>query len=185
MTRDPSNVVHFPSGRHASTSVELLRDIAPDVRQVGNVAAAFGYEQPDPGLRDEADRAMAVRLGDLDLPCAPAARSRVIDAVFLPVLQRAMQAINEATSAGRQSDRAQGRIARMLHDGGRPDEKALARASALTQVGAHALLEAHLQAECALGAWRAVELARKGDGWTPRDPRPDHDWLWQAEASGR
>jgi len=45
-----TNVVRFPVERRARPTLELLRGIAPDVREVMNVAEAFGMERPLPDL---------------------------------------------------------------------------------------------------------------------------------------
>ena len=178
-----SNVVRFPIERRVRVSIDLLRDIAPDVREVGNVAAAFGYEQPDPGLRDRADQAMAAKLCELDLPVAPAARGSIVDAVFSTAMDLALAAIDAATVAGQKSNHAQATVARMIGNRGYCDEDVQAQADGLTRHGALTLLQAHVYAESALGAWRAAEIARKGERWIPRDATLDHDWLWQAHAA--
>ena len=54
-----TNVVRFPVERRARPTLELLREIAPDVREVLAMADALGVEAPDPRLRDEADAEMA------------------------------------------------------------------------------------------------------------------------------
>ena len=54
-----TNVVRFPVERRARPMLELLRGIAPDVREVLNVAEAFGMERPVPDLRERADVATA------------------------------------------------------------------------------------------------------------------------------
>ena len=46
-----TNVVRFPVERRARPTLELLRGIAPDVREVLNLAEAFGMEMPLPDLR--------------------------------------------------------------------------------------------------------------------------------------
>ena len=49
------NVVRFPVERRARPTLELLREIAPDVREVSLVADTFGLEEPPHGLRHEVD----------------------------------------------------------------------------------------------------------------------------------
>ena len=50
-----TNVVRFPVERRARPTLELLRDIAPDVREVLSIAEAFDLDMPAPGLRDRVD----------------------------------------------------------------------------------------------------------------------------------
>jgi hypothetical protein len=52
-----TNVVRFPVERRARPTLELLRGIAPDVREVLNLAEAFGMEMPVPDLRERVDAA--------------------------------------------------------------------------------------------------------------------------------
>ena len=54
-----TNVIRFPVERRARPTLELLREIAPDPREVGNVAEAFGLDYPVSGLRDAADASTA------------------------------------------------------------------------------------------------------------------------------
>ena len=57
-----SNVIRFPVEERAKPSLDLLRDIAPDLREVCLVAEAFGLEEPAVDIRGEADRAMAEKI---------------------------------------------------------------------------------------------------------------------------
>ena len=50
-----TNVVRFPVERRARATLELLRGIAPDVREVLSLAEAFGIEPPVHDLRERAD----------------------------------------------------------------------------------------------------------------------------------
>lgn len=54
-----TNVVRFPVERRARATLELLRGIAPDVREVLSLAEAFGIEPPVHDLRERADAATA------------------------------------------------------------------------------------------------------------------------------
>ena len=54
-----TNVLRFPVERCARPTLELLRGMAPDVREVMNMAEAFGMERPPPDLRERADIATA------------------------------------------------------------------------------------------------------------------------------
>src|SRR5271165_6784644 len=66
-----TNVVRFPVERRARPTLELLREIAPDVREVLAMADALGVEAPDPRLRDEADAEMAEWIVNQVPPAGP------------------------------------------------------------------------------------------------------------------
>ena len=57
-----TNVLRFPVEQRAKPSLDLLRDIAPDLREISLVAEAFGLDEPSGGIRDEADRKTAERI---------------------------------------------------------------------------------------------------------------------------
>ena len=50
-----TNVVRFPVERRARPTLELMREIAPDMREVGAIADAFDLEIPRPDLRARTD----------------------------------------------------------------------------------------------------------------------------------
>ena len=62
------NVIRFPVELRAKPSIDLLIDVAPDLREVELIAEAFGFDAPDPEGRAKADRAMADRIAAMDLP---------------------------------------------------------------------------------------------------------------------
>ena len=57
------NVVRFPVERRVRPTLELMREIAPDVREVSLVAETFGLE-PSYGLRREVDARTAEYIAD-------------------------------------------------------------------------------------------------------------------------
>lgn len=178
-----SNVVRFPIERRVAASVELLFDIAPDVREVLNVAEAFGFAQPDPQTYDRADRAMAETLQSFDLPGTAVARRRIIDDIFRPLLDEAMQAIDAAGAAGRASEQAQQHLYKTVTACGLQNRTLEEQTDQMSVQAAEALLVAHERVQWALGSWRAAGLAHQGIGWTPRDRSAEHDWLWRSQAA--
>jgi hypothetical protein len=42
------NVIRFPVELRAKPSIDLLIDVAPDLREVELIAEAFGFDAPDP-----------------------------------------------------------------------------------------------------------------------------------------
>ncbi len=59
LTPGMTNVVRFPIERRAKPSLEVMRDIAPDSREVSLVIEAFGFEDCIDHIRDEADQDIA------------------------------------------------------------------------------------------------------------------------------
>jgi hypothetical protein len=53
------------------------------------------------------------------------------------------------------------------------------RADALTRKAAELLIEAHARVEQTEGVARAVGIARRGETWTPRDPRAEAEALFE------
>ncbi len=178
-----SNVVRFPIERRVAASVELLSDTAPDAREVSNVAEAFGFEQPDPQLYDRADRAMAETLQSFDLPRTAVARHRIVDDLYQPLMDEAIQAIEAASAAGRLSEQAQQHLYQTATVHGLEDRSLGDQADRLAFQAARALLNAHERVQWALGSWRAADVARRGVLWVPRDRSMEHDWLWRSQAS--
>jgi hypothetical protein len=66
-----TNVVRFPVERRARPRLELLREMAPDVREMLAMADAIGVEAADPRLRDEADAEMAEWIVNQVPPAGP------------------------------------------------------------------------------------------------------------------
>jgi hypothetical protein len=161
------NVVRFPVERRARPTLGLLREIAPDLREVLSIAEAFGLETPAPDLRDRVDAATAEHIlnqfGGAGGPPAGAL------AAFLdPVVARAItvcRAAHDAAAEARQAPR-----------NARPAGQE--RAETLTLRMVSLFIEALVAAEEAEGVARAVGLARRGEPWTPRDLRADEAALF-------
>jgi hypothetical protein len=62
------NVIRFPVELRAKPSIDLLIDVAPDLREVELIAEAFGFDAPNPEGRAKADRAMAERIAAMACP---------------------------------------------------------------------------------------------------------------------
>ena len=91
-----SNVIRFPIELRAKPSLDLLSDVAPDMREVELIAEAFGFDAPDPEGRDKADGAMAETLAKTVLPADPKDRRAALDAMLKPHVDRAVAACGEA-----------------------------------------------------------------------------------------
>ena len=162
-----TNVVRFPVERRARPTLGLLREIAPDLREVLSIAEAFGLETPAPDLRDRVDAATAEyilnQFGGVGGPPAGA-----LAALLDPVVARAITACRAAHDAAAEAQQAP----RNAWPAGQERVEALA----LRMVSL--FIEALVAAEEAEGVARAVGLARRGEPWTPRDLRADEAALF-------
>jgi len=93
-----TNVVRFPVERRARPTLELLRGIAPDVREVLNLAEAFGMEMPVPDLREWADAATAEHIAN-QVPAGGAEREAMLSELLEPVVVGAIASCREAHDA--------------------------------------------------------------------------------------
>lgn len=148
-----TNVVRFPIELRTRPTLEHMRDIAPDVREVLNLAEQFGMEPPFPDLREQTDRTTAEYIA-LQLPADGPERAAMLRDLEEPVVRRAIEACRAARDASVAS----------------AAEPAWERAVVLT-------LEAHARVEEAEGVARAVAFARRGETWLPRDHAAETDAL--------
>lgn len=164
------NVIRFPVERRVPATLELLREVAPDVREVCNVAEAFGMEAPAHDLYHQADRATAERIHDQVPPEPSSQRRRMLAGMRQDVITEAMMACRAAHDAGMAANEAHQRL--------------LAAQTAHVWRGEidHLSERADRVTEQALGAVRAIDLARCGETWTPRSA--EADMLWLLEQAG-
>jgi hypothetical protein len=172
-----TNVVRFPIERRAPPTLELLRDIAPDPREVLAIAESFGLDVPVPDLRARVDAETAGHIMN-HLAEADGTLQGALDALLDPVVARAVAACRAAHD--RSVDAAAARQA--LRDAQAAGhfwiEPMQARAEALTLKAAELLIAAHARVEEAEGVARAVAIARRGETWTPRDPQAEAEALF-------
>jgi len=171
-----TNVVRFPVERRARATLELLRGVAPDVREVLNVAEAFGMEPPVHDLRERADVATAEHIAN-HLPPDALVRDAVLTELERPVVERAVAACRAAHDTSLEASEAQQQLLGAQTAGQFWIDGLRERAEALTERAATLLLTAHARAEEAEGVARAVGLARRGTGWAPRSVVDDMDTL--------
>src|ERR1700757_3674768 len=99
------NVYRFPVELAAKPTADLLRSVAPDVREVSLVAESFGLDEPTIGIRDGADRAMTERIAATTCwPEDARARRAALEAMLKPLVERALRMCREARKAELQSD---------------------------------------------------------------------------------
>ena len=171
------NVIRFPVERRARPTLELLRGMAPDSREVSLVALSFGLDEPPFDLRDTADRQTAEYILNEVPPEPGAGRMAVLQGMLDGV-------VTEAVEACRASHDASLAMAALRE---RAAEAKAAGSLWATQLGeradAQALRWAELvvlaQARCleAEGASHAVECAIRGEAWAPLDSRATSEWL--------
>jgi hypothetical protein len=166
MTIEPwapaTNVVLFPVERMRAPSFDEMRDLAPDIWIVLDLAETFRLPSPARDLRDRSDAAMAHFIREYG--------------PFSPAMLNGMQAncVRGAIATARQAHAAD-RLARAAlaaidddhidHVQRRQFED---HADDLLRQAAVLTLRAHERAEEAEGVTRAVAIARRGETWTPR-----------------
>ena len=180
-----ANVVRFPAELRAKPSLGLLYEIAPDVREVGLVAEAFGMEEPAAEIRDDADRQMSYAIKSRQWPQLAAERDAALDALLKPLVERAIGACREAEKAARRSDDAAEKLVNAQTEGGYWLDP-LEQASTLRATEAAALvLEAYVAFQQTSGAARAIRLAKSGEEWRPFDLETEAEQLFFGAPAAR
>ena len=173
-----SNVIRFPVEQRARPSYELLTEIEPDIREVMNVAEAFGLEGVDHNLKDATDRETARHLAEQVLPIAGPELNARLDGVLAPAVERAVEACRAAHASSVRTVAAQQKLHAAKVGGSSWLEPLEEQADLSTRETAELLVAASARCQEVRGMKRAIDLARKGEPWTPYDPQADaHDWL--------
>ena len=173
-----TNVVRFPVERRAPLTLEVLRGIAPDVREVMNLAEAFGMERPVPDLRERADVGTAEHIAN-QIPAGSAEREALLGEMLEPIIAEAIASCRAAHDAWLEAAAAEEVSVRARQAGRWPSEPLEERAAALARRAAERLLVAHMRTEEAEGVARAVGFARSGEAWRPRDVRREGEELFR------
>jgi hypothetical protein len=173
-----TNVVRFPVERRARPTMDLLRDIAPDVREVLLLVESFGLSLPKGDPRQAADAEMADYIANHVRPEPGAQRQAELDALLTSVVARAVVGCRAAHEAALAATEAQQRVVDAQSQGGYWLQPMEERAEGLTATAAQCLLEAHLRSEEAGGASRAVSLAKHGETWVPFDLQAEAEALF-------
>ena len=163
-----TNVLRFPVERCARPTLELLRGMAPDLREVMNMAEAFGMERPPPDLRERADIAKAEHIAN-QMPAGGAKREALLGQMSEPIIARAIASCSEAHDAWLEAAAAEEASLRARQAGNFASEPLEERAAVLARRAAEHSLIAHMRSEEAEGVARAVRFARDGEAWRPRD----------------
>ena len=176
MTLD-SNVIRFPVELRAKPSIDLLIEVAPDLREVELIAEVFGFDPPHPDGRSNADHTMAETIARTDLPADPKERRATLNAMLKPLIDCSVAARGEARQAALCSDEAGAKLASAQIEGGywlAPLEDA---ADHWAVEFARLQLVAYGATQAAHGARRAIEFAKRGDPWRPSHVEEDVDAL--------
>ncbi len=161
------NVVRFPVERRARPTMDLLREIAPDVREVLQLVESFDLDEPVHDLRHRVDAEMAEHILNHVRPEPGLQRRADLAALLVPVVARGIEACRVAHDAALAATKAQQRVVEAQSEGGywlAPMEE---RAEALSTAAAQLLVDAHVRTEEAEGAARAVGMAVRGETWVP------------------
>ncbi len=105
-----TNVVRFPLERRAAPTMELLRAITPDVREVLNIAESFGLMLSEENVRRVSDRAMAEYIEQHVRPEPGTERRTTLEALLAPMVVGAVTACREAADAAHAATEAQQRL---------------------------------------------------------------------------
>lgn len=173
-----SNVVRFPVERRAPPTMQLLREIAPDVRQVLYLSESFDIAFPALDLRQQTDRQIADYILNHVRPEPGTQRRDELEAMMAPMVQRAVQGCRLAHDAALAATEAQLRLVSAQTSGGYWLAPLEERAEMLTTQAAWCLVEAHGWAEEAEGAARAIGMALRGESWMPFDLHAEADQLF-------
>jgi len=176
-------VLRFPIERRAPPTLDLLREIAPDVREVLNIAEAFGMAPPAHGLREQVDAATAEHIA-YQVPTGGSGRAAMLAELLDPVVAAAVATCRASHNAWLEAAGAQQALLRAQSDESFWIEPLRDQAEALTRRAAELLLIAQMRVEEAEGVARAVGIACRGEKWMPRDRSAEADALFGFAAAG-
>ena len=168
-----TNVVRFPVERRRRPTLDLLREIAPDPRDVDLLIETFSIDCPANEVRAAADRAMAEYiLNHVDREPGQA-RAQTLQLLLTPIIEQAVEACRTAHEAAAAATAACEVIESARAEGRYWLAPLEARADDRTREAARLLVEAYVASEEAEGAARAVGLAGRGEEWRPFDVRAE------------
>jgi len=172
-----TNVVRFPIEERGRPTLDLLRSIAPDAREVTLLAETHEIDLPaDP--REHADRQAAEYiLNQIDNRLGEG-RDQALSDMLAELIASAVQACRAARREVALAAEANERLAMAQDAGGYWIDPLKARAAVLGREAAELTIAAYVQTEQIEGAARAVGLARSGQPWTPYDQHAEAEALF-------
>ncbi len=176
----PSVVLRFPIELRSEPSMELIREIEPDAREVLLVAECFGLEAPMVDLCDRVDAETARFIAEQVLPLPREERRGALGALLHPVVVAAVEACVRADGMSRRSAAAVGDLLRAEASGGYWTAGLKERSDARMMDAAALLIAAHCRCQEAHGVSRAVGMARRGEAWEPHRASEASAWLSRA-----
>ena len=175
-----TNVLRFPVEERVAPSMDVIRKIEPDVREVLQVGESFFLELPDAGHADQVDAETARYIAEQVLPLAPSERDPALDDLLRPMVAAAVEACRRADRVGKRAVAAGERLAVTQAGGGQWLDLLEEAADGLMGQAAELLILAHQRCQEAHGVSRAVGMARRGETWTPYSAADTTDWLAEA-----
>jgi hypothetical protein len=182
MIRGATNVMRFPLERRLGQSLSLLRSIAPDHREIGALAEAFGVTPPSAELRHVSD-AVVANMIRRRVPAFGPEREKALAGVLTRFLDQAFAAFRRADAGLAAAADALERLTVATALGAPRLDPIAELADHFSRAAALLLIHAHIGAEQAEGAARAVDLAQRGETWRPFDLSTEADALFFDKAS--
>jgi len=173
MPEATSNVIRFPIERRRRNEAEPLYELMPDIRVVSANAEAFGFVLPDADLHDHADRVMAEYILNNVRPEPGYLRLAELDRLLGRSIAEAMELCRRASEAVVKASSAEERFESVRRDGYSSVRAVEESAISAWREATRLQLEAYEASQEALGAARAVALAKEGVPWTARMPRDE------------
>ena len=171
-------MIRFPVEQVARPTYDLLAEIEPDIREVLATADAVGLGACNPYLQDATDAETARYLAEQVLPVAGPDLNGVLDELLAPAVAGAVAACRDAHTASIKTVEVQHQLHAAMLMGSSRVEELKERATAQTFDSAKLLVAASERCQEVRGMKRALDLARKGEPWTPYDRQADTgDWL--------
>jgi hypothetical protein len=171
-----TNVVRFPVERRSRPSVELMRALVPDVREVLLIADAYGLEAPPEDLRDRTDAETAEHILNHMVHDGPE-RTAWLLSLEMQVVGKAIAACHAARDAMAESAAAESKVRAAGSVNAFWTETLRERARVLGDTAARGMLAAYASAEEAERAARAIGFAHRRETWMRRDHEAETDAL--------
>jgi hypothetical protein len=155
-------VVRLPVELREPPTLELLYELAPDVRRVPDIVEAFDLEMPAFDLRDQVDADTTAYIAS-QVPRHGAERDAMLDELLDPVVRAAISACRASREAWDEVAVIEDRLERARRAG--DDFRAGWLQEQVETLAFHAaelMLTAHVRAQEAGGVARAVRLPGRG-----------------------